>query len=71
MKTFDIYADSGANIPDEIAESNDINIIRYTYINLIPLFGENGASCIYALLFVCLNWCIGYPLYKRKIYIKL
>ena len=53
------------------SNGNDINIIRYTYINLIPLFGENGASCIYALLFVCLNWCIGYPLYKRKIYIKL
>ena len=53
------------------SDGNDINIIRYTYINLIPLFGENGASCIYALLFVCLNWCIGYPLYKRKIYIKL
>lgn len=29
MKTFDIYADSGANIPDEIAESNDINIISF------------------------------------------
>ena len=53
------------------SNGNDINIIRYTYINLIPLFGENGASCIYALLFVFLNWCIGYPLYKRKIYIKL
>ena len=53
------------------SDGNNINIIRYTYINLIPLFGENGASCIYALLFVCLNWCIGYPLYKRKIYIKL
>lgn len=29
------------------------------------------ASLIYAVLFVALNWCIGYILYKKKIYIKI
>lgn len=49
----------------------ETNIIHYAYTCLTPLFGEEGASCVYALLFVCLNWCIGYPLYKKRIYIKL
>lgn len=39
---------------------------------LLPIFGdETLASCVYAILFVCLNWCIGYILYKKKIYIKI
>lgn len=29
------------------------------------------SSLIYAIIFVLLNWSIGYPLYKRKIYIKI
>ena len=39
---------------------------------LMPLLGDaTVASCVYALLFVCLNWSIGYILYKKKIYIKI
>lgn len=39
---------------------------------LIPAFGdETLASFIYALLFIALNWSIGYILYKKKIYIKI
>ena len=39
---------------------------------LLPLLGDaTTASCIYAILFVCLNWSIGYILYKKKIYIKI
>ena len=39
---------------------------------LTPLLGDaTVASCVYALLFVCLNWSIGYILYKKKIYIKI
>jgi predicted acyltransferase len=38
---------------------------------LEPLFGPEGGSLGYALLFVALNWCIGHILYKKKIYIKL
>ena len=36
-----------------------------------PIFGDTGGSLAYALLFVAINWCIGYQLYKRKIYIKI
>ncbi|MDD2960771.1 MAG: heparan-alpha-glucosaminide N-acetyltransferase domain-containing protein [Muribaculaceae bacterium] len=32
---------------------------------------ETFASLIYALLFIALNWSIGYILYKKKIYIKI
>lgn len=29
------------------------------------------ASLLFALLFVAVNWCVGYVLYKKKIYIKI
>jgi len=49
-----------------------ISIHGFIYkILLAPIFGDTGGSLIYALLFVGLNWCIGYQLYKRKIYIKI
>lgn len=38
---------------------------------LQPLFGNEGGSFMYAILFVLLNWAIGYILYKKKIYIKI
>lgn len=39
---------------------------------LVPLLGDATlASCVFAVLFVCLNWIIGYILYKKKIYIKI
>ncbi len=39
---------------------------------LVPMLGdETLASCIYAILFIALNWSIGYILYKKKIYLKL
>ncbi|MDE5632977.1 MAG: DUF5009 domain-containing protein, partial [Muribaculaceae bacterium] len=40
---------------------------------LLPLCGTNAtlASLIFAILFVLFNWCIGYILYKKKIYIKI
>lgn len=40
-------------------------------LGLKPLFGPTLGSLVYALLFVGMNWLIGYPLYKRKIYIKI
>jgi predicted acyltransferase len=38
---------------------------------LQPVFGNEGGSLVYAILFVLLNWAIGYILYKKKIYIKI
>jgi predicted acyltransferase len=38
---------------------------------LMPIFGQTGGSLAFAILFVTINWCIGYQLYKRKIYIKI
>jgi predicted acyltransferase len=37
----------------------------------MPVFGETAGSLAFALLFIAINWCIGYQLYKRKIYIKI
>jgi len=48
------------------------SIIGFMYSQVLsPIFGEYGGSLAYAVLFLILNWCIGYQLYKRKIYIKL
>lgn len=50
----------------------ETNIIGYSYTHILsPVFGLYGGSLVYALLFVMLNWAVGYPLYKKKIYIKL
>ena len=39
---------------------------------LLPVIGDaHLASCLYAILFVAINWCIGFILYKKKIYIKI
>ena len=39
---------------------------------LLPVVGdEYVASCLYAMLFVIINWSIGYILYRKKIYIKI
>ena len=49
-----------------------MNVVGFVYSQLLsPVFGEYGGSLVYSLLFIALNWVIGYQLYKRKIYIKL
>ena len=59
----------------KISGANGTTSIKGVVYNdfLIPLCGENAtlASLIFALLFVMLNWIIGYVLYKKKIYIKI
>ena len=50
-----------------------VSIHNIIYKNfLLEVFGDKYfASCLYAIIFVCINWCIGYVLYKKKIYIKI
>ncbi|MDR0962729.1 MAG: DUF5009 domain-containing protein [Mediterranea sp.] len=43
----------------------------WAYGWLSSLLPDTFASLVYALLFVILCWCIGYPLYRKKIYIKI
>ena len=53
-------------------EDGMISIHTFLYkIVLMPIFGQIGGSLAFAILFVTINWCIGYQLYKRKIYIKI
>ena len=49
-----------------------ISIHGFLYgVVLKPILGAYNASLAYAILFVTLNWIIGYQLYKRKIFIKI
>ena len=41
------------------------------YDVLMPALGELNGSLAFALIFNVFVWCIGYPLYKNKIYIKI
>jgi len=47
-----------------------LKLYLYKYI-LQPLLGDYPGSLTFALLFVGVNWVIGYVLYKKKIYIKI
>lgn len=61
-------------IPWSGAESGMISIHGWVYeAMLMPICCGNAtlASLIFALLFVLVNWCVGYILYKKKIYIKI
>ena len=53
----------------------NVSIHNLIYKNLwMGIVGENWvemASCLYAITTVCIVWCIGYVLYKKKIYIKI
>lgn len=49
------------------ASLNEHFMEAFTSIGLDPRF----ASMLYAIIFVCINFCIAYVLYKRKIFIKL
>ena len=51
---------------------NPLSVHTYVYTEwLAPVFGNTLGSLVYAILFVLLNWCIGYVLYKKRIYIKI
>ena len=61
-------------IPWSGVESGMITIKGWCYqAFLMPLCGDDAtlASLIFAILFVIFNWCIGYILYKKNIYIKI
>lgn len=51
-------------------ESISLHGLVYNHV-LVPLLGSYPGSLAYALLFVTLNWGIGYILYKKNIYIKI
>lgn len=61
-------------IPCAAVAAGQISIKGYIYTQLlIPFCGANEtlASLVFALLFVCTTWIVGYYLYKNKIYIKI
>lgn len=62
------------SVPWSSAESGYISLRNILYREcIVPLCGDNIclASLIFAIVFVLINWCIGYILYRKKIYIKI
>lgn len=61
-------------VPWAAAESGVRSLHSICYMDvLLPLCGGDKtlASLLFALLFVCLNWVIGYFLYRKRIIIKI
>ena len=61
-------------VPYSAMESGMISLKGWIYKGvLMPACGDDAtlASLAFAILFVLFNWCIGYILYKKKIYIKI
>lgn len=60
-------------LPSSATESGLISIKGWVSGLLVQLCNGHAyfASLLFAILFVLLNWCIGYILYKKKIYIKI
>lgn len=48
-----------------------LSLHDYAFLQLQAFLNDETASLLYALLFVGLNWCVGYVLYRRHIIIKL
>ncbi|BEH00438.1 membrane protein [Bacteroides sedimenti] len=47
-----------------------VNLFMFdTFLN--PMFGDYFGSFMYAVLFLFLNWILGYILFRKRIYIKL
>jgi predicted acyltransferase len=65
---------SFVRVPYDMAADGSISLHGWIYeACCMPLAAYDAtlASLFYAVLFVCLNWCIGYTLYRNKIYIKI
>lgn len=54
-------------IPFGSAPLNEHFMMTFTAVGLDPRF----VSMLYAIIFVCINFCIAYILYKKNIFIKL
>lgn len=60
------------NIIPVTYQGESTSLQQAIYVGVLqPIFGNEGGSLAYAILFVLLNWAIGYILYKKKIYIKI
>lgn len=61
-------------VPYAAAEAGVISLKGWLYKAVcMPVAGDDAtlASFIFAVAFVLVNWCVGYILYKKKIYIKI
>ena len=61
-------------VPYAAASAGSISLKGWIYKAVcMPLAADDAtlASFIFAIAFVAFNWCIGYILYKKKIYIKI
>ena len=47
------------------------NVFRWTYLNIFSHAGGYLGSLLFALSYMMVCWCVGYWLYKKKIYIKV
>ena len=71
-----VFAGISANLISNIGFTTAVgkwfSLKGYIYADLlVPTFGATFGSLIFALLFICFCWVVAYPLYRKKIYIKI
>ena len=67
-----LFANLISNIGFTTASGKWVSLKGYLYADVLsPLFGATFGSLVFALMFICFCWLVAYPLYRKKIYIKI
>ena len=66
-----VFADIISILSGFIFLGDGHGLTQHIFNFLQPIFGDNGGSLAFAILFVTVCWCVSHILYKKKIYIKI
>lgn len=66
-----VFADILGILGGRLLLADGHGLSQHLFNSLQPIFGDNGGSLVYALLFITINWSVSHILYKKKIYIKI
>lgn len=66
-----VFADIISILSGFIFLGDGHGLTQHIFNFLQPIFGDNGGSLAFAILFVTVCWSVSHILYKKKIYIKI
>ena len=67
-----LFANLISNIGFMTSAGKWMSLKGYLYAEVLsPWFGPTLGSLVFALMFICVCWAVAYPLYRKKIYIKI
>jgi predicted acyltransferase len=67
-----LFANLISNVGFTTSAGKWMSLKGYLYAEVLsPWFGSTLGSLVFALMFICVCWAVAYPLYRKKIYIKI